>query len=129
MQLVPINSESLPEPLMARGDRQRTLMRYAAAIDALKTAIRLENPAWKEFEGVGDGLHICDDSDIHAMRQAIESRFESVVVVPKARGIWEKGKKLAERLLLQLAPLAKNILVVAKELQSVNLPSNVQLIP
>jgi hypothetical protein len=102
-----------PSITMIRGDRKRTLMRYVAAVEELKAALKLRRSGWETFEFPEfDGIPESDGS-LALLQEAIEEKLNSCDEI-EDQSIWQKGKMLAERLFVALSPFAKNFLTVAQ---------------
>jgi hypothetical protein len=95
------------------GDRKRTLMRYVAAVEELKAALRLGRPGWEKFEFPEFDIIPESDGSLALLQEAIDEKLNASDEFGD-RSIWQKGKKMAERLFVALSPFAKNFLTVAK---------------
>jgi hypothetical protein len=99
---------------MLKEDRERTHMRYQAAALRLKKALELRPELWGILDvGVDD---IVGNNDTSKLRVVIENRLAKV---SNASPIWKNGRKLFEQIFVVFFPLTRNILLVAKEAQSV----------
>jgi hypothetical protein len=96
------------------GDRKRTLMRYTAAVDELKAALRLRRPGWETFEFPDFDVLPENVTNLALLQEAIDEKLSSCHGLSD-KGIWQKGKLIAERLFVALSPFAKSFLTVAKE--------------
>jgi len=93
------------------GDRERTQKRYQAAVLRLKQALDRRPASW-------DFLHdVTENDDTSTLRKAIEKRLSRNAT--NTSTIWSKGRKLFEQIFVVFFPVTKNILMVAKEAQSV----------
>ena len=93
------------------GDSERTEKRYQAAVLQLKQALDLRPASWDDLSDV------TENDDTSKLRKAIENRLTHTAT--DANAIWGKGKKLFEQIFAVFFPLTRNILLVAKEAQSV----------
>jgi hypothetical protein len=95
------------------GDRKRTLMRYVAAVEELKSALKLGRPGWEKFEFPEFDVIPESDGSLALLQEAIDEKLNASKDLGDIN-IWQKGKKMAERLFVALSPFAKNFLTVAK---------------
>lgn len=95
------------------GDGKRTLMRYIAAVEELKAALKLRRSGWETFEFTEFDVIPESDGSLALLQEAIDEKLNSCHELGDT-GIWQKGKMLAERLFVALSPFAKNFLTVAK---------------
>ena len=96
------------------GDRKRTLMRYVAAVGELRAALRLRRPGWETFEFPEFDVIPESIGNLALLQEAIDEKL-SLCRDLGDKGIWQKGKLLAERLFVALSPFANFFLTVAKE--------------
>jgi hypothetical protein len=101
--------------VMLNEDRKRTHMRYQAAVLRLKEALELRPELWGILEPLGV-VDIVENDDVSKLRVIIENKFAKD---SNASPIWKKGRKLFEQMFVVFFPLTRNILLVAKEAQSV----------
>jgi hypothetical protein len=99
--------------IMLNDDRERTHMRYQAAVLRLKEALELRPALWGILDPLVD---IVENDDMSKLRVVIENRLAKD---SNASPIWKKGRKLFEQIFVVFFPLTRNILLVAKEAQSV----------
>jgi hypothetical protein len=100
--------------VMLNEDRERTHMRYQAAVVQLKEALELRPELWGILEPVG--VDIVENDEISKLCAVIENKLAKD---SNASPIWKKGRKLFEQIFVVFFPLTRNILLVAKEAQSV----------
>jgi hypothetical protein len=96
------------------GDRSRTMMRYVAAVEELRAALRLRRPGWETFDFPDFDKMPESVGNIALLQKAIDEKLGSCHDLGD-KGIWQKGKLLAERLFVALSPFAKTVLTVAKD--------------
>jgi hypothetical protein len=101
--------------VMLNEDRERTHMRYQAAVLKLKEALELRPELWGILEPLGV-VDIVENDDVSKLRVIIEKKLAKD---SNASPIWTKGRKLFEQIFVVFSPLTRNILLVAKEAQSV----------
>lgn len=95
------------------GDRKRTLMRYIAAVEELKSALRLSRPGWETFEFPEFDIIPESNESLTLLQEAIEEKLNTSHDL-QDKTIWQKGKILVERLFVGLSPFAKNFLTIAR---------------
>jgi hypothetical protein len=100
---------------MLNEDKERTHMRYQTAVLRLKEALELRPQLWGILDPLGF-VDVMENDDTSKLRVAIEKRFAKD---SNASPIWKKGRKLFEQIFVVFFPLTRNILLVAKEAQSV----------
>ena len=100
-------------------DRQRTKLRFEAALSILKEAIDTRPSSWNQFDipdfnqlrdGIG-GLSLLQ-SEGEKMLNSRKNKNPSV-------SVWERGKEMLERIFMAMSPAATNILTIAKQAQEV----------
>jgi hypothetical protein len=101
--------------IMLKEDRERTHMRYQAAVLRLKEALELRPALWGILDPLGF-VDIVENDDMSKLRVIIENRLAKDC---NASPILKKGRKLFEQIFVVFFPLTRNILLVAKEAQSV----------
>ena len=99
------------------GDRKRTEEKYLAAVSLLQQAIKQRSTGWEvlnlpKFDDVVEG------QDLPTLRHVIEKKLKPIEN-PGNPTVWRKGRKLMEQAFVVLSPFAKNLLLIAKEGQSV----------
>jgi hypothetical protein len=100
---------------MLNEDRERTHMRYQAAVLRLKEALELRPELWGTLDPLGF-VDVVENDDTSKLRLALENRLAKD---SNTSPIWKKGRKLFEQIFVVFFPLTRNILLVAKEAQSV----------
>jgi hypothetical protein len=106
------------------GDRKRTLKRNEDALNALNGALKLGRPGWATFDQMNTSPQSATEDELdelHLLNESIESKLSLSSESAADSPLWNKGKKLLERLFISMSPFAKNFLFVAKELQSVRI--------
>jgi hypothetical protein len=102
------------------GDRNRTLMRYIAAVEHLKAALKLRQPGWETFEFPEFDVIPESNGSLALLRTAIDEKLDSYQELRDV-SVWQKGKTLVERLFVASSPFVKNILTAVRGAsQSVN---------
>src|SRR6266516_491286 len=81
------------------GDRQRTLVRYTLAVEALKEALQLDRPGWEAFELQFDNFQ---DENLEFLHDAIEEKLNSSMNPVADSTIWTKCKGLGEQLVVAM---------------------------
>jgi hypothetical protein len=95
-------------------------MRYVAAVEELKAALRLRRSGWETFEFPEFDVIPESDGSLALLQEAIEEKLNSCDEL-QDKSIWQKGKNhrhrkmLAEQLFVALSPFAKNFLTVAQK--------------
>jgi hypothetical protein len=100
------------------GDRKRTEERYIAAVSSLQEAIKQRSASWGEALNFPNFDDVLEGQDIPNLRDVIEKKLKPMEN-PGNPTVLAKGRKLMEQAFIVLSPFAKNLLVIAKEGQSV----------
>lgn len=99
-------------------DRQRTKVRYLAATKALETAVKGHEKKWGSFQFPALEGEL-EDIDHSQFQQRVNETLEALQDPVKDRNSWQKCTHALECVFNTLSPLAKNVLTIAKEGQSV----------
>lgn len=100
---------------MLAEDGERTHMRYQAAVVRLKEALELRSTIWSNQDPLGF-VDLLENDDTSQLRTIIGNRLNQIST---ASSISKKARKLFEQIFVVFFPLTRNLLLVAKEAQSV----------
>jgi hypothetical protein len=102
-------------------DRERTELRYKDAVERLQKSLKHRPANWETFQISSLPNIITNSNTDHLcyLQAEINKILESHKNSVKNANILSKGKSIVERTFKALSPFAKNILIVAKEGQSV----------
>jgi hypothetical protein len=114
----PITSYAFDDPNdhMLAEDRERTHMRYQAAVVRLKEVLELPSTGWSNQDPVGF-VDLLENDDASELRTIIGSRLNNF---SDASSISKKAKRLFEQIFVVFFPLTRNLLLVAKDAQLVS---------
>jgi hypothetical protein len=115
-----VNHEDNHDKPSDHSDEKRTLTRYKNALDQLKNSLKASRANWKllQFPELED---IPVDISPSRLREEIDKIFDARQESEslESQTWWPKCKQAVCRACMALTPLAKNVLIVAKEAQSV----------
>ena len=100
---------------ISHGDRERTEKRFRAAVSELKAALALRPKHW----ATSDELELNDvleNEDTSSLQELIELRLNRK---HENQSTWGKGRILFQQVFSALFPIARNVLLIAKEAQAV----------
>jgi hypothetical protein len=114
----PITSYAFDDPNdhMLAEDRERTHMRYQAAVVRLKEVLELPSTGWSNQDPVGF-VDLLENDDASELRTIIGSRLNNF---SDASSISKKARRLFEQIFVVFFPLTRNLLLVAKDAQLVS---------
>jgi hypothetical protein len=101
------------------GDNTRTLTRYKDAVKRLKEALNNVQGEGKLFQ-VPELATLPDDVGPNQLREAINHIFEQAATRVENRSRWTKCKQVVESMYLAISPFIKNMLLIARDAQSVS---------
>jgi hypothetical protein len=101
------------------GDTARTLNRYKDAVERLREALKNVQGEGKLFQ-VPEFDTIPDDLGPIQLREAISHIFDQAATRVKNPSRWTKCKQVIEIMYLAISPFIKNILLIARDAQSVS---------
>jgi hypothetical protein len=104
-----------PDDDMLAQDRERTHMRYQAAVATLKEALELRSTVWSDQDPL-EFADLLEKDDASELSTIIENRLNHV---SNASPISKKARKLFQQIFVVFFPLTRNLLLVAKEAQAV----------
>jgi len=111
---LPIAIPAIAQPDDSR-DRERTEKRYTDAVEELQKSIKLQRKNWKPF-AIPTFKSFANVTDpIPQLQKDIESTLNARADSFKDPGLWSTTKRVTEKIFTAITPLAKNVLVVAKE--------------
>jgi hypothetical protein len=100
------------------GDRSRTLIRYKDAVKELREALKNVQGGGKLFQ-VPEFDSIPDDVGPAQLQEAINHIFEQAGAKIEKSSRWTKCKRVFEIMYLAISPVLKNLLVIARDAQTV----------
>ena len=125
---LPIAIPATAQPDDSR-DRERTEKRYTDAVEELQKSIKLQRKNWKPF-AIPTFKSFANVTDpIPQLQKDIESTLNARADSFKDPGLWSTTKRVTEKIFTAITPLAKNVLVVAKEGSNVSHFRKILLIP
>jgi hypothetical protein len=108
-------SSMLSAAVADSGDRERTEKRYREAVAKLQKSIKLPRESWEVF-AIRDFKDFADVTNpIPQLQQDIKKTLDAREKSIKDPGVWSTTKRITEKIFTAISPLAKNVLVVAKE--------------